>query len=107
MAPSIPVRHHGQRFNLKFLISKKVSEYPYSGAGKLSQTLGIGKSAASKLQKSSSVGATYNPCACYNDPSTGQTATFISAASSSSGYPYCQLIIPGTTTSDPNPRPLC
>ena len=106
MAPRISQRHHGNRLGLFSALSSKIRQHPYSSAGGLSKEFGINAQAA-RIQRSSSVGATYNPCACYNDPSTGQTATLISAASSSSGYPYCQLIIPGTRTSDPNQRPLC
>ncbi len=101
MAPSIPSRHHGKnRPSLKLELSQKVSQHPYSGAGKISQYLGIGKSAASKLQKSSSVGATYNPCACYNDPSTGLTGSYNNLSNS------CFILINGET-SGLAPMPLC
>ena len=82
MAPPIPSRYHGTRPSLKLEFSQKVSQHPYNVAGKISQHLGIGKSAASKLQKSSSVGATYNPCACYNNPGMGLTSFWVSSFNS-------------------------
>ena len=45
MAPSIPTKHHGQRFNLHIELAKKISQHPNNRAGNHDH-LGINKQAA-------------------------------------------------------------
>ena len=99
MAPRISQRHHGNRLGLFSALSFKTRQHPYSSAGGLSKEFGINAQAA-RIQKSSSVGATYDPCACYNNPSTGQTGSYSNLSNS------CAILINGVPSGSA-PMPLC